>query len=80
VLLIVYLNVLDFSFKIKTTTFYFIKVELVRQYDLAKAQQHIYKYGEDPLGTYDSPTFSHPHPKYGNRWLNIEHGELSPLL
>jgi hypothetical protein len=31
VLLIVYLNVLDFSFKIKTTTFYFIKVELVRQ-------------------------------------------------
>jgi hypothetical protein len=32
VLLIVYLNVLDFSFKIKTTTFYFTsKVELVRQ-------------------------------------------------
>jgi hypothetical protein len=32
VLLIVYLNVLDFSFRIKTTTFYFTsKVELVRQ-------------------------------------------------
>jgi hypothetical protein len=32
VLLIVYLNVLDFSFKIKTTTFYFtLKVELVQQ-------------------------------------------------
>jgi hypothetical protein len=31
-LLIVYLNVLDFSFKTKTTTFYFTsKVELVRQ-------------------------------------------------
>jgi hypothetical protein len=33
VLLIVYLNVLDFSFKIKTTTFYFtLKVELVQQH------------------------------------------------
>jgi hypothetical protein len=30
VLLIVCLNVLDFSFKIETTTFCFIKVELVR--------------------------------------------------
>jgi hypothetical protein len=35
-LLIVYLNVLDFSFKIKTTTFYFTsKVELVRQLNIS---------------------------------------------
>jgi hypothetical protein len=33
VLLIVYLNVLDFSFRIKTTTFYFTsKVELVQHH------------------------------------------------
>jgi xylulose-5-phosphate/fructose-6-phosphate phosphoketolase len=50
------------------------------QHDLAKAQQHIYKYGEDSQGTYDKPVFSHHHLSYGNGWLNIERGELDPDL
>jgi membrane protein implicated in regulation of membrane protease activity len=40
-LLIVYLNVLDFNFKIETTTFYFTSVvELVQQYDMMAATFH----------------------------------------
>lgn len=48
------------------------------QHDLAKAQQYIYKHGEDPQGTYDKPTFTYHHPSYGHGWLNIERGELHP--
>jgi xylulose-5-phosphate/fructose-6-phosphate phosphoketolase len=46
------------------------------QHDLAKAQQYIYKHGEDPHGTYDKPTFPSHHPGYGHGWLNVEHGEF----
>jgi hypothetical protein len=45
VLLIVYLNVLDFSFRIKTTTFYFTsKVELVQHLVRAKGLLYVYDF------------------------------------